>query len=176
MNVELEFIVPAADLKPYLGLFYRFSTADQDVDDIERAGTAQLRFRLSPGAARYHFPDGSIQEAPACHLIGATTGAVRTCAAGPVRVFGVGLSAAGWAALLGSDASSLVNRCVDATTLFGDVLDEVTAALRGCADAATMMAAVEPWLRRQLGGDHGATLGFVRAVEEWLSAAASPDP
>lgn len=173
-DVELDYMVPAADLQPFLGLFYRFASPAVAFEDVERAGSAQLRFRLSPGEGCYHFPDGSVQEAAPYHLIGTTTGPMTTCVEGPVWGFGVGLSPAGWAALLGSDASALVNRCVDATALFGDSVAEAAIGLRGCRTAAAMMAAIEPWLRRQLAGDHHATLGFVRAVDDWLAGSASP--
>ena len=172
-GLELEFMVPTADLQPFVTLFYRFR-CPQDFDDVERAGIAQFRFRLSPGPARYHFADGSVQDAPPYHVIGPTTGPTRTCADGPVWVFGMGLPPAGWAALLGSDASLLVDRCTCAHALFGEEVAEAAAALKDATDGVGMVAAVEPWLRRRMAGEHGGTLKFVRAVDAWLAGAPSP--
>ncbi|WP_375390633.1 helix-turn-helix domain-containing protein [uncultured Sphingomonas sp.] len=175
-DVELEFVLPPEDLRPYVGLFYAFHTRTEDCfDDLERAGTAQLRFRLSPGHACYHFADGRVVEAPAVHLLGPTMGAVRTCVDGPVRVFGIGLSPAGWAALVGSDASTLADDCIDATPLLAVHADRLIAALSRCSTPAAMVAKVEPWLRRQIGNGHGPSLAFSEAVDAWLAAAASPE-
>lgn len=172
-GLKLEYLVPSADLQPFVGLFYRFSSPT-DVDELERAQRAQLRFRIAGGQTRYAFPDDVVQEAPTIHLIGPTTGPTRVTVEGPVVAFGMGLEAAGWAVLLGSDASSLVNRCVDATTLFGDGPAEALVGLRNARSLAQMVTAVEPWLRRRLEAKHGATLGFVRAVDAWLAERASP--
>ena len=173
MGVQLDYLVPDAALQPYLGLFYLFS-APGDVEDVERAGSAQLRFRLTPGAATYRFCDGHRQEVPPHHVIGATTGAVTVRVEGPVRVFGVGLTALGWAALVGCDASDHVDRCADASDLLdADVLDAADR-LHGCADATLMQRALESWLRDRLAGDHRVAQGFADAVEAWLAAAPSP--
>lgn len=172
-GLELEFIVPAADLQPFVTLFYRFR-CPHDFDDLERAGIAQVRFRLSPGTARYHFADGSVHDTPSYHVIGPTTGPVRTCADGPVWVFGMGLPPAGWAALMRSDASMLLNRCTCLHTLLGEEVAEAAMALRAATDSAGMVAAIEPWLRRRLAGNHGGTLDFVGAVDTWLAGSPSP--
>lgn len=172
--LELEFAVPRDALRPFVGLFYRFRSPDA-VDQVERAALAQFRFNLSGSPARYHFADGSVQEAPTFHIIGPTTGPTRTYTDGPVFVFGLGLSPAGWAALMGSDASTLVNRCVCARTLFGqEVADTAAALVRAGETAASMVAVFEPWMRRRLKGAHDGTLAFVRAVDGWLAGAASP--
>ena len=172
-GLELEFMVPAADLQPFVTLFYCFY-CPHDFDDLERAGIAQLRFRFSQGQARYHFCDGSEQEAPPFHIVGPTTGTTRTCADGPVRVFGMGLAPAGWAVLLDTDASKHADRCADAVALCGEAVTGLAAALRGAADGAAMIALAEPWLRRQLAGRHDDVLDFVRAVDAWLVSAPSP--
>lgn len=172
-GLELEFMVPPAEFQPFVSLFYRFRSV-HDVDDLERAGLAQLRFRLSAGPSRYHFADGSEQETPRYHIIGPTSGPMRSCAQGPVSVFGMGLPPAGWAALMGSDASALVNRCVCAQALFGREVATTAVALRAAGDGAGMIAAITPWLRKRLHGGDDGTLTFVRAVDDWLTGAASP--
>lgn len=171
---ELEYVLPSPDLQPFLGLFYRFHSHAERHDEIERAQWAQLRFQLSPGRGSYLMPDGTEQEAPTFHLLGPSIGPVRARAAGPLLVFGVGLTPAGWSALLGSDASAMVNRVVDATTLFGDDVADAAIGLRNACDAAAMAAAAEPLLRRLIGAEHGPTLAFVRAVDEWLGGSPSP--
>src|SRR3546814_20956803 len=49
---------------------------------------------------------------------------------GPVHAFGCGITPTGWAALLGVDASGMINRVVDAHDVFvRDVLRRATPAL-----------------------------------------------
>lgn len=173
-DVELEYVLPSADLQPYVTTFYRFRASDPMFEDVERAQIAQLRFRLLPGDACYRFADGSEQTAPPFHLLGPTTGPTRACVAGPVFIFGLGISPAGWEAMLGCDASALVNRVVDATTLFGPAVAEAGIFLRKDGGVAAMAAVVEPLLRRLLKGGGATTLAFCNAVDAWLSASASP--
>ena len=174
MPVELDYVVPTADLQPFVTTFYRFRTPDA-FEDVERAQIAQLRFRLSPGMSSYHFPDGSEQAAPPFHLLGPTTGPTRVCVEGPVFVFGIGLTPAGWQALLGNDASTMVNRVVDAAALFGAEVAEAAMFLRRDGGAEAMATAIAPLMRRLFGGGHESTLAFMRAVDEWLTGSPSPE-
>ena len=173
-EMELDYVLPAADLQPYVTSFYRFRATNSAFEDVERAQIAQLRFRLSPGDACYRFADGSEQVAAPFHLLGPTTGPTRACVAGPVFVFGLGLTPAGWEALLGSDASALVNRVVDATALFGPGVAETAIFLRKDGGVEAMAALVEPLLRRLLKGGGAATLAFCRLVDDWLTGSPSP--
>ena len=173
-GVELDYVPPPADLQPFVTSLYRFRADVPLFEDVERAQIAQLRFRLSPGAASYRFPDGARQEAPPFHLLGPTTGPTSARAAGPVFLFGLGLTPAGWQALLGSDASAMVNRVIDTTALFGPVVAEAAIGLRADGGVATMAASVAPLLRRLFQPGQQATLGFCRAVDDWLADAPSP--
>ena len=174
MELDLEFIVPPADLQPFVSLFYRFACPG-DFEDLERAAIAQLRFRLTPGDSSYHFADDTVQAVPAYHVVGPTTGASRTSAKGPLKVFGMGLTPAGWATLMDRDASAMVNRCVDAVSLFGPSVTEAAIGLRNARSGAEMVAAIEPWLRGRLASEQSGALSFVRAVDTWLAASRSPE-
>ena len=140
-------MVPSADLTDHVTLFYHFRTPLPRFEDVERAGHAQLRFRLSGANSRYGFADGSEQMVGPIHLIGPTTGPTRSSAEGPIEVLGMGLSPAGWATLLRSDASAMVNRAVDCHERF-DGIGEVVAALRVAATTATRSR----WPRRSSAG------------------------
>lgn len=172
-GLELDFVVPPPDLRPFVGLFYRFRAPGPYFDDVERAGHAQLRFRLA-GTGAYQFADGTRQDAPPFHVVGPTTGPTRLIATGSLWAFGLGLTPAGWAALIGTDASAMANRCIDATELFGDAVAETAIPLRACPCAASMVEAAAPLLRRLFGQGHGGTLDFVRAVDAWLAGSPSP--
>lgn len=175
-DIQLDYVVPGAELAPYVTLFYRFRAEVPEFIDTERADHAQFRFRLSPGEADYLFPDGTRQSAPANHVMGATSGAVRTHVIGPVHVFGMGLTPMGWGTMLGSDASSMANRVIDADAIFGRVVAEAADALRDAADGEEMVEIVTPLLLSLIGSSvHHPVLAFVREVDTWLAGAFSPD-
>ena len=174
--IELDYAVPAADVADYVTLFYDFSADVALFEDVERADHAQLRFRLSPGSATYRFRDDTVQDAPAFHVLGPTSGASSVRAHGPLAVFGMGLTAVGWAAMIGADASTMLNRVIDASGLFGAArLQRVAMALRAAHGVAARAAIAEGLVRDLVrSGDTSAT-GFVRHVDAWLAASPSPE-
>ena len=174
-DIRLDYAIPRPDLVDYLTLFYLFEADVPVFEDTERADHAQIRFRLDPGSAEYHFPDGSIQRATAIHIVGPTTGAVKVRAEGPIRVFGAGITPSGWLALVGAAASTMVNRVIGASALFGDRFDELVTALvkeRDVTDMATIAGTVLCDLIRS---SDSAAVEFVRQVDTWLAATESPD-
>jgi len=173
MSITLDYAVPGAGAAEVFTLFYHFRADVPRFEDTERADHAQLRFRLSPGGATYHFADGSMQEAPAHHVVGPTSGAMRVVAEGPVHVFGAGITPAGWAAITGASASSFLNHVVDAHELLGRAIDEAADALAQADGTAAMVAIVEAMIagltaraRRQS--------SFVAQVDAWLADSPSP--
>ncbi|VVT13103.1 AraC family transcriptional regulator [Sphingomonas sp. EC-HK361] len=174
-GVALDYRVPAEDLQPFVTLFYHFRADVPVFDDIERADHAQLRFRLSRGDGDYRFPDGSSQPATAVHILGPTTGAIRTRAAGPVEVVGLGLQPAGWAAMLGIDASTMHNRVVDGALLFGDGALEALVAMRNAPGDDAKMAFLEGVVRRMVADRGAREAGFAQAIDAWLTSDTSPD-
>lgn len=173
MSITLDYAVPGAGAAEVFTLFYHFRADVPRFEDTERADHAQLRFRLSPGGATYHFADGSVQEAPAHHVVGPTSGAMRVVAEGPVHVFGAGITPAGWAAITGASASSFLNHVVDAHELLGRAIDEAADALMQADGTAAMVAIVEAMIagltaraRRQS--------SFVAQVDAWLADSPSP--
>jgi len=175
VDVRLDYAVPEAGLAEYISLFYLFEADVPVFEDTERADYAQIRFRLNDRPAEYRFPDGIVQQPTDTHLRGATTGPVHVRAEGPVRMFGAGITPAGWAALIGTDASGMINRVVDATELFGDRLGGPRARLAAAACVAEMASIADPLLRELIGDSDGGSLGFVQAVDSWLASSISPE-
>jgi AraC-like DNA-binding protein len=174
-GVELNYAVPADDLADYVTVFYYFRAGVPRFEDTERADHAQLRFRLSPGTGEYQFPDGSIQPAPAVHMVGPTSGATRIRVEGPVEVFGCGITPAGWVALVGADASSLTNRVVHGTDLFGHRASTTLAALDAAAGIDAKRAVAEQFIRVAVGAGENEVARFCRMVDRWLADHISPD-
>ncbi|MDF0486994.1 AraC family transcriptional regulator [Sphingomonas sp. H39-1-10] len=175
-QIKLDYSVPADDVAEFVTLFYHFHADLPVFEDTERADNAQIRFRLSARHAEYRMPDGSVQDAADIHVIGPTSGAWKVRAEGPVEVFGMGLTPAGWAAMIGDDASTMMNRAIDATTLFGAArLRDAIAALRTTAEPAARVVIGETLVRDLVkAGDAGARR-FVRQVDGWLAASPSPE-
>ena len=173
-RVALDYAVPEGRVAELITLWYVFRADIPTFADTERADHAQLRFRLTPGGATYRFADGSQQAAVDLHVVGPTSGAFQVEAAGPVLLFGAGITPAGWAALIGTDASTLLDRVLDAEMLFGPELRDVADALAAAApDLAAMQAIAEAFVLARAAQDEGVT-GFMRAVDDWLAGHASP--
>jgi AraC-like DNA-binding protein len=175
-DIQLDYTVPAADLSEYITLFYYFHADVPVFEDTDRVDRAQIRFRISPGGAEYRFLDGSVQQSAETHVIGPTSGAIRVRAEGPVIMFGMGVTAVGWAAMIGNDASSMLNRVIDATTLFGAPrVRAAAAALRASPDIPSHVAIAEAFVRELVSRSDVGASRFVRQVDEWLAGSPSPE-
>lgn len=174
-NISLDYAVPGAATASHITLFYWFRADVPFFEDVERADHAQLRFRLTPGTAEYSFADGSVQIARDAHIVGPTTGAVKVRAEGPIEVFGAGITPLGWAALLGANASAVVNQIINLDEIFGARIGEALAALKAAPTLEAKVATAEAILTDLVRHDHEEMRNFVQQVDAWLSDSSSPD-
>jgi AraC-like DNA-binding protein len=174
-QVQLNYQVPPEDLQPFVTLFYHFRADIPFFEDDERADHAQLRFRLDGNSGDYRFQDGSIQPSLPVHVIGPTSGVMRTRGEGPIEVLGMGLQPAGWAALLGIDASAMLNRVLDGTSVFGARATTAFAAMRAAEGTAGKVAVAEAFVRGVIGEGVSDSLDFARRIDAWLADSPSPD-
>ncbi|THD37817.1 MAG: AraC family transcriptional regulator [Sphingomonas sp.] len=174
-DIELDYRVPGPDVVDYATLFYFFHTELPVFEDMERADHAQMRFRLDDGAAQYFFPDGSAQQATPVHVIGPTSAAFRVRAEGPVRLFGWGVTAAGWAAMMGGDASNALNRMIDASALLGPRMMEARGALQRARDFDAMVAIGAALIHELAGQSCAEMVRFAQQVDTWLEDSQSPE-
>ena len=174
MDIQLNYAAPDGDLRDYLSVFYEFDAPVPVFEDVERADFAQIRFMLS-GEGHYTFADGHEASSAPITIVGPTTGNTRIRATGPVRIFGAGLLPAGWGVLMGFEASTLVNRAIDATQLFGAPLEAALADLRA-ADGLEAKVAIGNRVMRALARHVEETpIAFTRIVDQWLESGLSPD-
>lgn len=171
--VELEYVAPSPDIAGYVTVFYHFRTAASRFEDTERAGHAQLRFRLVGSNSSYRFGDGHLHSSAPIHLIGPTTAPTLTGVDGPVEVVGMGLTPAGWAALVHTDASTMVNRVFDAEELFAGVT-VLRDALLAAEETMDKVLMFEDFVRRTIAGARSDTLAFATQVDNWLADEPSP--
>lgn len=174
-DISLDYAVPPADLAAFVTTYYLFRMDLPRFEDVERADHAQFRFKLKGGAATYRFADGTEQPVPDIQIIGPTTGPMHVCAEGPVLVFGAGLQPAGWAALMGVDASALANRVFDAADLLGRDVVALADRLRGETSVEAMTALAADYSRGLLGRIDRSRFAFAQAVDAWLGDSVSPE-
>jgi AraC-like DNA-binding protein len=160
----------------YLSVFYEFRAdlpvfEDQGHVPISRSSAScspairHLSLRRRPRAA----PRRRSQ------IVGADHGQrPMSMSSGPIHLFGAGILPAGWGALLGFEASTLVNRVIDATHLFGNALNDVMAdALRAAPIAGGEGRHRQSALARMPAGAADSARprsDFTRVVDEWLAA------
>jgi AraC-like DNA-binding protein len=172
--ISLDYAAPDAALKEYISVFYSFRADVPRFEDDDRADLAQLRFQLK-GVGRYRFVDGHEQDAPEIQIVGPTMGVTHVCVDGPVDVFGAGLLPAGWGAMIAIDASSVTNRVIDATELFGRELYEVMERLRAAATLEERVEVASELIRDLVGRGHEQPRWFTDTVDEWLQSSLSPE-
>ena len=174
-DIELDYRVPGPDVADYATLFYFFRTDLAVFEDMERADHAQMRFRLDDGVADYRFVDGTVQQATPVHVIGPTSTAFKVRAEGPVRLFGWGVTAGGWAAMLGGDASNALNRMIDGTALLGSRMTEARARFQQAADFDAMVMIATALIDELVGDSSDEMMRFARQVDAWLEESPSPE-
>lgn len=174
MTIKLDYVVPSADLAAYVTLFYHFRSTLPRFEDTERADHAQLRFRLSGDNSHYRFADGSEQSVGPVHLIGPTTGPRRASIEGPVEIVGMGLTPVGWAAMVRSQASAMVNRAIDCDHLFDGVSEMAVSLTTAPYDTAAKIAITESFVRSLVVGAGSDASQFAQQVDTWLTGDPSP--
>ncbi|GAA4770138.1 helix-turn-helix domain-containing protein [Stakelama sediminis] len=173
-KLQLEYHLPSDDLTGHVTVFYHFNAQLPRFDDTERADHAQLRFRLTAGGGTYRFPDGTTQDAGDIHIIGPTSGAVQVSAPGPVELIGCGITPVGWAAMIGSDASAMLNRVLDGESLFGPLARQTLQALKSVESFGEKVVILEDMIRR-IEVAKPRDLDFARVVDDWLAGTTSPE-
>jgi AraC-like DNA-binding protein len=172
--VSLDYAAPDADLKEFVSVFYNFRVDLPHFEDVDRADLAQLRFQLK-GSGRYRFADGHEQETPEIQVVGPTMGVTHIAVNGPGELFGAGLLPRGWAAMIAIDASSLTNRAVDATELFGRDMYAVLEALRRATTLEERVAIGNALVRDLTARGNELPRWFTRTVDDWLESSFSPE-
>lgn len=173
-SISLDYAAPDTALKDYLSVYYLFKADVPHFADNERADLAQFRFLLS-GRGSYRFADGHFQAGPLVQIVGPTTAPTHVEIDGPVEVFGVGILPAGWGAMVPMDASSIVNRVIDATEVFGRELLTVADRLRGAGTLDEKVAIAQPMFRELIGRGLEQPRWFTRTVDAWLAESPNPE-
>ncbi len=170
---DLKYFPPDPDLADMVSSFYIARINMPLFDEYERADRPQFRI-MSHANGEYVFADGHSFPAARATIIGPTSGRVRAIAHGPTSLFGFGMLPVGWAALMGDEAEKLTDRAIDAADLFGGWIDDAIGALLNAGTDAEKLIVANNIVREILKQDEPAPLWFIRIVDQWLTATASP--
>lgn len=170
---ELHYFPPDPDLAEIVSSFYSARINMPRFDEYERADRPQFRF-VAAADGEYVFADGHRATVRRVNIIGPTSGRVRAINNCPTRLFGFGMLPGGWATLMGADAERLTDRAIDAADLFGPWIEEVAATLEAAADDAERLVIGNNFVREVLKRGDPAPMWFIRIVDDWLTAAPSP--
>lgn len=173
-DIQLDYRVPSPDLADLVTLFYDFRANVPWFEDMERADYAQLRFRLSPGFAAYYFPDGEKLTGP-IHVVGPTSGATRCKVEGPVLLFGAGITPAGWATILGGDASDMLDNAMDIEGPLRPCMEKAFQAIAATDNMDQRVIIAETLLRELARNADKECVSFARQVDTWLEQSSSPE-
>lgn len=169
---KLDYALPGESLREFFSVYYLFDSPLPHVVDGERAAIAQLRF-ATQGRVIMHFPDGTVTPCTGAMLIGPTTAAVRFEIEGPFRMFGLGITAAGWAALTQRSAADYLDKAVPAVALFPNI-EERLAEVNTMESLPEMCEAANAILGPIVANASKDSVEFTRMVDKWLASSFSP--
>ncbi len=172
--IQVDYLAPPPELSAFVSAYYLFRTDAAVFHDIERADIGQFRVILD-GEGDVIFGDGRRQSYYPVNIMGPRTKASKVEARGPIRVFGVGLLPAGWAAFTRLPADKHINSVIDASTLLGPMVLEKAALLKDLNSLDEMMAAMLDWSRDFTEWAEKVPYWFIRAVDQWLESRLSPE-
>jgi AraC-like DNA-binding protein len=173
-DITLDYLLPREDLREATTFFYEFRAFVDHAEEVDRATDAQLRFTLQ-GKTSIRFDNGPTTPLPEIYVHGATTRNVTLISDGPTEVIGVGITPAGWAAMIPVSASMSVNTVIDATDLFGFSLAEARFAMQRETTMAARVPIFTELLVQLIGEISPAARHFTSLVDSWLASSLSPE-
>jgi AraC-like DNA-binding protein len=171
--ISLEYETPNAELASLISSFYRFEYQGAPTGELERADRAQFRFYLN-GNSEYRFAKGNVDSGHPVTIVGPTTAPCTTWAHGNVSIFGWGITPAGWAALMGTQAGRWTDRAFDARIIFGRPIMELHQALSACSNLKEQVALAQRAATEIYKNTDTTPFEFTAVVDNWL--ASNPDP
>jgi AraC-like DNA-binding protein len=172
--LDLKYAAPSPALAGYISAFYLFETDEVELEEIERADIAQLRFILK-GGGQMMFPAAVACPIAPVSIVGPRMKASRARIQGPAATFGMGLLPAGWMVLTHSPAHNYVNGTFDAHGLVKDDIESLRAAVDQAESFDAMVAASEQFFVQLLDTSETPPFRLIQAVDEWLEDSIAPD-
>lgn len=167
--IELQYEAPNEGLVPFVSSFYRFDYEGTALNELERADRAQFRFMLR-GRGHYHFAAGHERPTWPVTIIGPTTAPVESTSSEPLTIFGWGMTPAGWASLMGSEAEKWIDEAFDARRIFGDAVMDLRQQLVEASDAKAQFGIAQAAAAGIFAKSDRAPFEFTTIVDQWLLA------
>jgi AraC-like DNA-binding protein len=171
---SLRYFSPAAPLRSWVSSYYVFEADTPLLSDTLRAELPQVRF-IYAGSGSFSYGGGPEVPVPPAALCGPTNVAVTFRAVGPLKIFGVGLLPAGWAALVGAGASELANQVTDLEAFAGPVARRALQRMGEAHSHREVVAAADAFFLLLSLQAKPPPIWFTRAADEWLSGSIDPD-
>lgn len=172
--LDLKYAAPSPALAGYISAFYLFETDEDQLEEIERADIAQLRFILK-GSGHMIFDPTDPQQIDIVSVVGPRMKASRLRINGPAATFGMGLLPAGWMVLTRQPAHPYVNGTFDAHGLAHGDIDGLQKAIGEAESFDAMIAASESFFAQLLDTAETPPFRLIQAVDEWLDESIAPD-
>lgn len=172
--MRLNYFAPAAPLRGLVSSYYLFEFDGPLMQDILRAELPQVRFMLN-GHGGIDYGGGGLQPMPFASLAGPSMGAIRFEAHGPLRLLGVGLMPAGWAAFVGEEADDYADRLTDLEGLAPLAVATTFQRMGEARDARGIVAAVDAFFLLLSMAARQPPMWFTRTVDSWLAAGPAPN-
>ncbi len=171
---DLKYVIPSKDMTDFVSVFYLLQSDEENIEELERADIAQLRFVLA-GEGVIQFPDGAVETFKPVSLCGPRNSASKIIAKGPIKTFGLGLRPAGWAMLTGADAMQFADRIVDGAVHLSANIMTLHAKLMKAKSIDEMALATDQFARANVFQPHSTPFWFIRAVDQWLETNIAPE-
>ncbi len=172
-SYSLRYFAPSPPLRGLISSYYLFEADLPVIEDVLRAESAQVRFMFE-GAGHYRFGDQFTAAVPAAGLVGPTNAASAFSARGPLRIMGAGLLPAGWAALIGADASDHADRVWDLGAIVGPVASRTLDRMRNAISDRELVAAADAFFLLLSLNAKPPPLWFTRMTDAWLTGKLNP--
>jgi len=164
--MDLQYFPPRRDLQGYVRAYYQFSTSAGVAQPL-CAELGNIRIILS-GGGRIFLPGAEGRPISTAFLLGPTMGAYRIVMEAKTRVFGIGIRPRGWGALLGVNASELVDNVYDLTAIAGRIAHCAIEEVGNAADMPTMAAAADRFFAGLLEHRRRRFSPYPEGLEQWL--------
>jgi AraC-like DNA-binding protein len=165
--ISLEYEACSGKLGELISSFYSFQYRGDPTVETERADRAQIRFYLR-GQGEYRFATGDVDSSYDVTIVGPTTQSYETTAEGNMNIFGWGLTPAGWAALMGSQAGKWADRAFDARIIFGDSILELHREIKASTNLLEQAAIAKAASAKIFKNAQTAPFEFTTLVDNWL--------
>lgn len=175
MAMDLSFAMPAAELAPYVSIYYRVRFDYPTIDDHERADVGYLRLMFS-GRGFYNYSGGHRDPDRPVMLLGPASATAPYAITGPLDSFGCVLLPEFWGGIVDASAADYANRALDGVPALGDGAVALFDAMKGETDIEAMGRMMDDFLIPRIKPLAEDQREVIEKIGAWLSCFPIPSP